>query len=153
MLSGVRLRLRTCRAAFRSESFFSGDPPDSGTGLGVSTSSSASGAADSASCSVAGAASDGISASTASVSGSVAGTASGAPGSAMTRSILVTMNSRSLPTFLTFQPFAVISVTTTSISLRPTFTMTMVPTVMLLVSDGSDCDVARVAHTYLLLVV
>ena len=60
--------------------------------------------------------------------------ASGAPGSAMTRSILVTMNSRSLPTFLTFQPFAVISVTTTSISLRPTFTMTMVPTVMLLVS-------------------
>ena len=52
----------------------------------------------------------------------------------MTRSILVTMNSRSLPTFLTFQPFAVISVTTTSISLRPTFTMTMVPTVMLLVS-------------------
>ena len=97
VLSGVRLRLRTCRAAFRSESFFSGDPPDSGAGLGVSTSSSAS---------------DGISASTASVSGSVAGTASGAPGSAMTRSILVTMNSRSLPTFLTFQPFAVISVTT-----------------------------------------
>ena len=81
----------------------------------MSTSSSASGSADSA-------------------SGSVAGTASGAPGSAMTRSILVTMNSRSLPTFLTFQPFAVISVTTTSISLRPTFTMTMVPTVMLLVS-------------------
>ena len=119
MLSGVRLRLRTCRAAFRSESFFSGDPPDSGAGLGVSTSSSAS---------------DGISASTASVSGSVAEAASGAPGSAMTRSILVTMNSRSLPTFLTFQPFAVISVTTTSISLRPTFTMTMVPTVMLLVS-------------------
>ena len=127
VLSGVRLRLRTCRAAFRSESFFSGDPPDSGAGLGVSTSSSASG-------SVAGAASDGISASTASASGSVAGTASDAPGSAMTRSILVTMNSRSLPTFLTFQPFAVISVTTTSISLRPTFTMTMVPTVMLLVS-------------------
>ena len=115
VLSGVRLRLRTCRAAFRSESFFSGDPPDSGAGLGVSTSSSASGAADSA-------------------SGSVAGTASGVPGSAMTRSILVTMNSRLLPTFLTFQPFAVISVTTTSISLRPTFTMTMVPTVMLLVS-------------------
>ena len=115
MLSGVRLRLRTCRAAFRSESFFSGDPPDSGAGLGVSTSSSASGAADSA-------------------SGSVAGAASGASGSAMIRSILLTMNSRSLPTFLTFQPFAVISVTTTSISLRPTFTMTMVPTVMLLVS-------------------
>ena len=53
MLSGVRLRLRTCRAAFRSESFFSGDPPDSGAGLGVSTSSYASGAADSASGSVA----------------------------------------------------------------------------------------------------
>lgn len=134
MLSGVRLRLRTSRAAFRSESFFSGDPPDSGAGLGVSTSSSASDAADSASGSVAGASSDGISASTASVSGSVAEAASGAPGSAMTRSILVTMNSRLLPTFLTFQPFAVISVTTTSISLRPTFTMTMVPTVMLLVS-------------------
>ena len=100
VLSGVWLRLRTCRAAFRSESFFSGDPPDSGAGLGASAPSAAS----------------------------------GAPGSAMTRSILVTVNSRSLPTFLTFQPFAVISVTTTSISLRPTFTMTMVPTVMLLVS-------------------
>ena len=93
----------------------------------MSTSSSASGAADSA-------------------SGSVAGTASDAPGSAMTRSILVTMNSRSLPTFLTFQPFAVISVDLGYDDLG------------LIASDfhhddGSDCNVARVAHTYLLMVV
>ena len=146
MLSGVRLRLRTSRAAFRSESFFSGDPPDSGAGLGVSTSSSASGAADSASGSVAGATSDGISASTASVSGSVAGTASGAPGSAMTRSILVDSGDDELAVAADLFDFPAVRGDLGYDDLN------------LIASDfhhdnGSDCDVARVAHTYLLLVV
>ena len=125
MLSGVRLRLRTSRAAFRSESFFSGDPPDSGAGLGVSTSSSASGAADSA-------------------SGSVAGSASGAPGSAMTRSILVTMNSRLVAADLFDFPAVRGDLGYDNLDLIASDFHH---------DDGSDCDVARVAHTYLLLVV
>ena len=124
MLSGVRLRLRTSRAAFRSESFFSGDPPDSGAGLGVSTSSSAS---------------DGISASTASVSGSVAGVASGAPGSAMTRSILVTIAADLLDFPAVRGDLGYDNLDLIASDFHH--------------DDGSDCDVARVAHTYLLLVV
>ena len=141
MLSGVRLRLRTSRAAFRSESFFSGDPPDSGAGLGVSTSSSASGAADSTSGSVGGAASDGISASTASVSGSVAEAASGALGDDPFDSgddeLAVAADLFDFPAVRGDLGYDDLDLIASDFHH----------------DDGSDCDVARVAHTYLLLVV